>query len=353
MKKSCFVCFTSSNSVISDTFKEVYNEISNNNNVYFYASNQSLPEKINDNTYNFSYGKQKRSIFKILKLIFYFRKFVIKNKIDSIFLFSTLPINFLLSYIIPNRVNVTYYLHDPLPHSGEGIFFRFTKKLNDYFLSKKVQRIFISSEYIKKDLKKTPFKEIDSRVITLPLVESLVSLRNLESKEPSIIFFGRIEKYKGLSWFFDSLLEFGSEINQRQIPIYIIGKGNLPKNIDNLISKGFNIHIFNFFISNDELANLINKSKIAVFPYRDATGTSAIQTVGAMGLWPIVSNVGGLIQSTILNYSSVISKEDKLEFISEIIRVINLDLNISEISNEYIKYYRVEKFSNEILENLI
>lgn len=346
------VCFTSSESVISDTFKEIYLSLKDNKNIFFYASKFCLPNEKNKNIDTFFYEKNYFSILKILKKIYNLRKYVQKNKIKSIFIFSTLPINSIISIAMPKNVKINYYLHDPLTHSGENKIFSILKKYDELILSKKIENIFISSEYIKKDFLKTVFKNKKCTILPLPLVDTLVNHIDLCAEKKGIIFFGRIEKYKGLDWFFDALLKYGDLIKKNNVPIYIVGKGILPENTQSIINSGFNIAIKNTYVSNKELANLINFSKLSIFPYRDATGTSAIQTSGAMGVWPILTDVGGLKESSIINNSSIINKDDAEKFINEIENVLKKDFSPSLVASIYQEKYNIENFSSNLIKML-
>lgn len=343
------VSFTSSQSVISDTFKEIYLSLKEDENIFFYASKFCLPNEVNKNTQKIFYEKNLISFLKIIKFIYKLRKYVIKNKVESIFIFSTLPVNSLISLIMPKYVKVNHYLHDPITHSGEKKAFIALKKYDDLILSIKSSNVFISSNYIKRDFLKTSFKRKKCTILPLPLVDSLVNYRELSEEKTGIIFFGRIEKYKGLEWFFNALIKYGNKIKEKKIPIYVLGKGILPENIYVALNMGFNITIKNEFVSNKDLAYFINKSKVSVFPYRDATGTSAIQTSGAMGVWPILSEVGGLRESSIENYSSVIQKDDAKLFVREIENILERDISNSSIATAYQAKYNIESFSTNLI----
>ncbi|WP_171406340.1 glycosyltransferase [Acinetobacter cumulans] len=326
----------------------------NNKNIFFFASKFCLPtDTINKNSISFHYLKNKKDFFKILSLVIELNKFIKKNKIESIFIFSTIPINSLISYIIPKNVSITYYLHDPIPHSGENTIFKTIKYYDDILLSQKVKKVLISSDYIKKDLLQTSFKNTDYSILPLPLVDSLVTYKNFDTFKKSIIFFGRIEKYKGLDWFFESLIKYGNFFKEKNVPIYIIGKGILPENIKQAIENGFNIVLDNNYVSNEKLATLINESKVAIFPYRDATGTSAIQTAGAMGLWPIVSDVGGLKESCINQFSSIVDSNDQKKFIEHMIEAYLNEISPTEISNAYRKKYSIDIFSQKLIDLIV
>ena len=101
-----------------------------------------------------------------------------------------------------------------------------------------------------------------------------------------ILFFGRLEPYKGL----DVLLEAVRilRLRGRPVTVTIAGPGKLA------LPAVEGVTVENRFVTDRELAELVAASRIVVMPYRDATGSQVPQTAFVYGTPVVATSVGCL-----------------------------------------------------------
>jgi len=115
---------------------------------------------------------------------------------------------------------------------------------------------------------------------------------NLPSAErgvPNILFFGRICQYKGIEYLIEA-----AQILKKSLPdfkVTIAGHGNYDFGAEG-IKDDPKFQIINRYISNEELAGLINKSTFVVCPYTDATQSGVIMTAFACEKPVVATSVG-------------------------------------------------------------
>jgi glycosyltransferase involved in cell wall biosynthesis len=108
--------------------------------------------------------------------------------------------------------------------------------------------------------------------------------------EKLLLFFGRLEAYKGV----DVLLEAFAQVRQ-QLPgwkLVIAGSGELPAGT--IPRDHSRIEWVRKFLTDEELAVLLQRCRVVVLPYREATQSGVIAAAYAFGRPVIASDVGGL-----------------------------------------------------------
>lgn len=86
---------------------------------------------------------------------------------------------------------------------------------------------------------------------------------------PFILFFGRIEEYKGISILLSAFLS-DEEINKKY-KLVIAGGGSLNNDDTDIVIKNKNIIFVNRYIEDSEVAYLYQHAKCVVYPYISAT----------------------------------------------------------------------------------
>lgn len=214
-------------------------------------------------------------------------RFIKKGKFDAFLFLSFHPANIFLFKILPQK-KIIFYLHDHEPHSGFPKFDKFFfKKQYDFLYSKDV--ILITSSYFMRNSIISKYPKINKnniKVIYLGLLDNLIFNSSVvEDEDIDVLFFGRIEYYKGLDILVNSYNNFKNNYS-----CMIVGKGNLD--IFGIQKLPYNFTHINRYVSDEELSNYIKRSKIVVMPYRDATGTQIIQSVFYYGKPIVATNVG-------------------------------------------------------------
>jgi glycosyltransferase involved in cell wall biosynthesis len=99
-----------------------------------------------------------------------------------------------------------------------------------------------------------------------------------------------VEEYKGIDLLIDSIIDLKN--SGKKLRIMIAGTGSIEKDIQEKVKDLDYITFINRYVPDKELAELIAVSKIVVMPYKDATGTQAIQTANFYKKPVVASNKG-------------------------------------------------------------
>lgn len=280
------------------------------------------------------------------------KKFIKRVNPDLIFIFTPHPVNLFLFRFLKRYLIITQ-IHDPEPHSGVGLIDRI-------ILNAQLKRYYKYSNYFSvagealKSVLVNKYHIDGDRVFSIPLAllpshaPSKNYQRNVE-KDIDMIFYGRIEYYKGL----DVLMNALNHILQ-PVVVYILGKGEVYfKQPDNCKST---VKIINRFVYLDELEQLIARSKIAVLPYRDATGSVMIPELFAYNL-PIIATDVGVFKEYVGNAGIIVpanneimlaqaieellSNNDKREdFAKKGLELLENKFNIDFVCDEYHKAFK-------------
>lgn len=105
-----------------------------------------------------------------------------------------------------------------------------------------------------------------------------------------ILFFGRIEPYKGL----DNLVDITQEMRNRNIRNKVVVAGNGKDKHFPLLEKIDNTQIINRFIEDHEMDELFSKAAVCVMPYNSATQSAVSLLAYSYGVPVVAYDVGNL-----------------------------------------------------------
>lgn len=108
--------------------------------------------------------------------------------------------------------------------------------------------------------------------------------------EPFALFFGRLEKYKGL----DTLLTAWEQVSTGEL--IIAGKGNLPTQ-----SVPDSVTVYNDLISDELALDLFLRCSLVVLPYRDATQSALIPAAYYFKKPVLITRTGALPEYMVEN----------------------------------------------------
>lgn len=222
--------------------------------------------------------------------------FVIKLSPDVIHFNNILYFNHF--YLLWFRHKLLVSIHDPFPHSGEEaealrFSHRFYRKINTLFIKNHLlyNNIMVADYAVDRKISQ-------SRVHAASL-GPYECLNVFESDklqdEVDFLFFGRIQRYKGL----DLLLEAFTNVISKHpnATLTIAGSGSFWFDIASYPIPPKNIRIINRFIPACELSELIISSRVVVCPYRDATQSGVVMSAYGLHKPVIVTGVGALPRS--------------------------------------------------------
>lgn len=229
------------------------------------------------------------SSLKSLTLALKVRNFISKGNFDVILYDSAFQFWGMIQYAINSKW--IYMVHDPLPHIGADTFwYKFHKRIA---LSRASKYVLFNQSQSKDFCKKYKIKEKDVFFNKLSIYDVYNTLKPSEQNdcELEVLFFGRIDKYKGIEYLCKAIRKVVQEIPS--VHLTIAGKGDFSFDINDY--KDLKCVSFeNRYISNEEMATLFNKAAIVVCPYIEATQSGVIMTAYAFGKPVIASRVGGL-----------------------------------------------------------
>ena len=187
---------------------------------------------------------------------------------------------------------LVFTVHDPDPHEGAR-YVPLTTVCHRYLYSV-ASRIICLTEHSRLSVA-ARHPDYDRRAITIPHPSLTHYCQFLDTRSTperdTVLFFGRIEPYKGLHVFVDAV-----ERSARLYPnvrFVIAGAGKVPSFVRG--RPGFQkVHLINRYISDQEVAALVSRSIVTVLPYTSATQSGVIAVAYALGCPVIASSVGGL-----------------------------------------------------------
>lgn len=115
---------------------------------------------------------------------------------------------------------------------------------------------------------------------------------NADFADGYLLFFGRIDKYKGIG----RLLEAYREVSDRAPSLVIAGGGKFSDEEKNLIGRLDNLHVLNRYIQDGEMLWLFRHCAAVILPYIEATQSGVIPIAYHFGKPVVVSDVKGLTQ---------------------------------------------------------
>ena len=185
-------------------------------------------------------------------------------------------------------------IHDHVYHSGVDSKVPLRSRVYQRLLRKNAKRIIVHGEIIRQEMLTgdRPAQHIVS------IKHGILGVDHKESCSPppnfnKILFFGRIEAYKGLSVLLDALdsldaLEWGT------VKLLIAGRGSDLNTQRERIAKKPHIEIDERFIPVANVPSLFKQCAITVLPYLDATQSGVAAMAFAFGRPVIASATGAL-----------------------------------------------------------
>lgn len=271
------------------------------------------------------------NILAIIRLVY----FLIRKKIDIIHLTWPPRYGAFLIYTLYKKIILT--VHDPLPHSGQDTwlnrlhrFVAFSLIKNFILLNKSQKQEFISKYNLRNKNIYHSQLSIYAHLLTVspssPIIES-----------DYFLFFGKIDKYKGL-YYLCKAMEIIHTKN-KDIKLIIAGKGKTDFDISPYLATN-SIFFINRYITDEELVGLIKKAQFVVCPYIDATQSGVIMSSFALNKPVIATHTGGLPEMVIdKRYGLIIPPKDEIALANAISTLWNdkslLSALATNIENDY------------------
>ncbi len=208
-------------------------------------------------------------------------------------------------YFLSQGVNVVYTVHDVIRHEEritaigriyDGVYW--------YIQLPKLLRlpimIHVHSEQHKSELLKRHGEAVGERIYvvrhgannpqSIRKGEAVPrELQKLDARSFKILFFGRIEKYKGLPQLIDCVRML--QLKKSDVQLVIAGAGVVEYPCSRMPS---NTVLINRFINDDEIKSIFESANVVVLPYRSATQSGVIPLAYSFGKPVIATEVGAI-----------------------------------------------------------
>jgi starch synthase len=247
-------------------------------------------------------------------------------------------------------------LHDVNTHYGEDIFIN---KLTNYFYLKSADHILVHGEKVKQELLQKGVDETKVSVIPHGDYSFFTEYGKKNVKEDnSILFFGRIEDYKGLEYLLRAIPLIQKKVDN--FNVIIAGRGNLEK-YNHLIKEHSNIEIFNEYIEDDLVAELFHRASVVVMPYIEGSQSGIIPIAYAFRKPVVVTDVGSIpevVDDGITGF--VVPPKDSKTLAEAVIKILKDDKlrkqmgdNAYILMREYLSWNEISKKIIEIYKKTI
>lgn len=207
------------------------------------------------------------------------------------------------AFFVLRRYPWVVTIHDHLPHSGayEGIRSVLYRKL----LKAMCDRAITHGEMIRQQTEAS-FPRMKGKVFSVEhgVLGETGPLPDPGWERGVLLFFGRIEEYKGLPYF----LEAVRILKSKNLPLkaVIAGTGQGLRRYRTAILSDTVFELHDRFIPRQEIAGFFQKANIIVMPYTDATQSGVAAMSLQFGRPAIATDVGGIGEMIRDNYNGLL-----------------------------------------------
>lgn len=247
------------------------------------------------------------------------------------------------------KFSIVTTIHDTKPHQGNGIIRRFEHDAGKKIFIKFSDCIIVHGETAKSQL------QIKKKCYVVPHGDYSFFLKFKKSYiypvENILLFFGRIEEYKGLDWL---ILSMDYIINEMpDVKLIIAGQGDLSKYGETICdTRHYEIH--NQYIPDEEVPYFFERARIVVLPYIEGTQTGVIPIASAFKKPVVATDVGSIPEALEEGFTGyIVPPKDEKAFAEAVLKLLKNDELARQMGeNAYIKM-RNELSWDTIVDNMI
>lgn len=335
MKKSIFICFSTSEGSVSDYFVGLSNMLSQNYNIIVISDNKYKPKKLSKNI-ELHFWPSKRPTH-LIDFYFYLRLLFKKKPILTISIFGSVNVNIICSYLNGVRYRIAW---------KRSLSSQFKQKKylvkRKYFVYRLSNLIITNSKSTALDAEK--FHKINPRklkVIPNSVLDNYNKFSNIIIDQNKILYVGRLHKTKGV----DILINAFSIISEKhkQLKLVIVGSGP-KKNCLVELCKKLNIRdqiIFAGKVSKNKVLEEMKSSYATVVPsYTEAFGFTVIEAMSMKTCVIGANNTG--IKETIQNEKTglLFKTGDSQDLAEKLISVTEDNTKRDKLAEEGYKHFK-------------
>ena len=287
---------------------EIVNTFSSNEDVYFFFHDyeddffkKNVKEELHKKSVFFKKANSAKN--KLLELITnsspddaLILKLCKKLRIELVHYVNGIPTTRMQRIFAKMNVIVLSTVHDLEPHEAKKVWYKMLrhkivyKRLADNLISAKYL-VTNSIEQYRKLKSNFPQKEITYHPFPSLVSKDIINGEDIPKelariKVPYILFFGRIEEYKGVALLYKAFVE-SPELNQHY-QLVIAGSGQLGFD---RCSDERNIIFINRYIKDTEVAYLYQNANCVVYPYISATQSGVLSLAFYFNVPVVASDV--------------------------------------------------------------
>jgi glycosyltransferase involved in cell wall biosynthesis len=256
-----------------------------------------------------------KSIRKNGRMLFHILKVIWKHKPDILHIQSNgHKLFYWVFFLKPWKTKLVNTIHDPVKHLGDEL----SLAIDDarvIFWSRIFTDKFIVHGTCLKDLLAMSYHVNKSRISVIPHghfeIYKKFQKYTVNEDQNTILFFGRIWKYKGLDVLIDAANLLIKE--NPKLKFIIAGFGEDIKYYQQKVKFNENITFVNRRIPNEEVGPLFEKAMMVVLPYREATQSGVIPIAYAYSKPVVVTHVGSLPEVVIHYHTGMLVEPNSVE----------------------------------------
>lgn len=234
-----------------------------------------------------------------------------------------------------------YTVHDLLPHPAK---LSLLQKLKYYYfiirkdklLVRHLENLVTNSFHQKETLERIyPKKNIywhSMPSLVVPAIkDGTTQVEELKEVDQYVLFFGRIELYKGLEVLYQAFTNHPLLAN---LKLVIAGNGGIY--FERIKEKEANIFFLNRYIADEEIASLFKKALFMVLPYHSATQTAVTSLGYHFGIPTIATSIEGLKDTIIHGKTGLLYEFNSPDVLAQTIIRLKSDDELLQNMQKYI-----------------
>lgn len=236
---------------------------------------------------------------------------------------------------------VIYTVHDPIPHDERRttwgrIYEAYQRRYQLPEVLRLCAAVHVHSVGHREQLRTLYGESIASKAYIVPHGAGLSRNVAAGDREPvefqqrvvgdamTLLFFGRIEPYKGLDVLLDALKLVNGR--GRNVQLIVAGAGRLGD--DRGVASDPNVTLVHRFVPDEEVRKVFERADVVVLPYRSATQSGVIPMAYAFGKPVISTRVGALNDVVVEGKTGLLVKPGDPAALADAIEHLDSDRNL-------------------------
>lgn len=269
--------------------------------------------------------EHRRSLIAVIANAYSIQKAVRRFKPDVVHIQEAIWDYLLLALPVLKRFPLLLTIHDPMPHSGEAELGGLRKRYHFYrwLLRRSCDAAIAHGEYLCAEVVRL-YPRLQGKVFAIPHgpLGTMDDAPNFGWERGALLFFGRIQAYKGLPYFIEAV----ERVAATGLPVkgIIAGRGSELDQYRNRIENNRLFEVIEGFIPNDEVPDLFHRAQVVVLPYTDGTQSGVAALAMGYARPVIASNVGSIPEMVHSGETGLLTEAKNTgDLVAAIVKLIN------------------------------